>query len=476
MSAQAQSKAHQPVRAFLSYATRDRQKAREVYRRLAQTEGVKPWFDEKILLPGTEWEQEIAAAVHATDVVVVCFSANSVAQNGKLDTDIAFALKRAEAREQNKPAFLLLRLEAGEIPDSVSDTISAWPSVNWSEKTGYEQLVDFIKKQPATGARTPEKPRAEKHPPPAPAPSQSEAKDAAQKPPVAAQGEPPSSKRPAAEAARRAIGAKPPAPAHPPRETEKPAHKTTKAAPAPARPTQSVQRGKTATPAPAEHKTGQLVFVLSLAVLLIALVVWQVFPALSKTEEEGQEGQTASQPTLSAIESSVQLVSPSGGGEGGDNATPGELPAPGVSLSPEPPQPPPSEPTPASSGDTLTRMLTSTDALTPTATPTITPTATPTITPTATPTITPTATPTITPTATPTITPTATPTITPTATLPPPPPEEPEPIVYTVDPGDTMRGIAQEYNVSVDAILELNGLSREEGDAIFPGQQLLIPR
>ncbi len=43
---------------------------------------------------------------------------------------------------------------------------------------------------------------------------------------------------------------------------------------------------------------------------------------------------------------------------------------------------------------------------------------------------------------------------------------------YTVQPGDTLYGIASRYGVSVDALIQANNLS---GGYIYVGQQLRIP-
>ncbi|MCL6552709.1 MAG: LysM peptidoglycan-binding domain-containing protein [Firmicutes bacterium] len=59
------------------------------------------------------------------------------------------------------------------------------------------------------------------------------------------------------------------------------------------------------------------------------------------------------------------------------------------------------------------------------------------------------------------------PTATPTAT--PGIPDE-----YTVQPGDTLRGIAQRFNVTPEALIELNGI--EDPNLIQPGQVLKIPK
>lgn len=92
-------------------------------------------------------------------------------------------------------------------------------------------------------------------------------------------------------------------------------------------------------------------------------------------------------------------------------------------------------------------------------------------------------------TATATATPSATATAAPTATAEPPsatpeppsatpepePPAEPEPRTYTVEPGDTLRSIAAQFDVSVEALLEANDLTPEEADALRVGQELVIP-
>lgn len=82
------------------------------------------------------------------------------------------------------------------------------------------------------------------------------------------------------------------------------------------------------------------------------------------------------------------------------------------------------------------------------------------------------------PTAAPTDVPTATPAPTeaPTA-LPEPsaPPAPAGPRKYTVQPGDTLRSIAEQFNVSVKSIIDANQLSEAEADSLRVGQELVIP-
>lgn len=83
--------------------------------------------------------------------------------------------------------------------------------------------------------------------------------------------------------------------------------------------------------------------------------------------------------------------------------------------------------------------------------------------------------PTLTPTTTASPEPTATlePTATPTPTLTPTP--EPAFEIYVVQSGDTLAKIAQEFGVTVEAILEANP-EIEDPSRIVVGQEIRIPR
>jgi len=77
---------------------------------------------------------------------------------------------------------------------------------------------------------------------------------------------------------------------------------------------------------------------------------------------------------------------------------------------------------------------------------------------------------------------TAAPTVTPTATPEPtsiPPTAAPAPTAaqrtYTVQPGDTLLSIAEEFNTTVTAIIEANNLTPQQADALRVDQVLVIP-
>jgi LysM repeat protein len=136
---------------------------------------------------------------------------------------------------------------------------------------------------------------------------------------------------------------------------------------------------------------------------------------------------------------------------------------------------------PASAADTDDLALPVTPQSIDTPTPSAPPAVTPTSALTATTIVSPTITGTTTATATsipPTVLPTETPV--PTAEPPTPTPEPPTaapagPRTYTVQPGDTLRSIAEQFNVSVQALIDANNLTPEQADSLRVGQELIIP-
>ena len=85
----------------------------------------------------------------------------------------------------------------------------------------------------------------------------------------------------------------------------------------------------------------------------------------------------------------------------------------------------------------------------------------------------PTEAPTIAPTET--LVPTVAPTETPVPTAAPTAPPASRQRTYTVQPGDTLRSIAEQFNVSVTALLEANKLTPQQADSLRVGQELTIP-
>lgn len=93
------------LKVFLCYASGDRQDVRELYRRLKRNKNFDPWFDDKNLLPGQDWELEIRKAVRSADVVGVCLSRNSVTKTGYVQKEIRIGLDIAEEHPEGTDLF-----------------------------------------------------------------------------------------------------------------------------------------------------------------------------------------------------------------------------------------------------------------------------------------------------------------------------------------------------------------------------------
>jgi hypothetical protein len=100
-------------------------------------DGFLPWLDEEDLIPGQRWQDEIPAAVRASDVVVVCVSHSSVNKEGYVQKEIKFVLDVSEEKPEGTIFVIPIRIEEVEVPRSLSQ----WQWVNWLDKNGYKRLL-----------------------------------------------------------------------------------------------------------------------------------------------------------------------------------------------------------------------------------------------------------------------------------------------------------------------------------------------
>lgn len=121
---------------FLCHSSADKQKVRNLYSRL-QADGVRPWLDEKDLLPGQDWHKEITKAVRSSDVVIVCLSKGSITKEGYIQKEIKMALDVADEKPEDTIYIIPLRLEDCRSPDK----LSRWHRVNLYEEDGYRRLM-----------------------------------------------------------------------------------------------------------------------------------------------------------------------------------------------------------------------------------------------------------------------------------------------------------------------------------------------
>jgi two-component system cell cycle response regulator DivK len=128
------------VRVFLCHASPDKSRVRELYERL-KTDAFDPWLDEENLLPGQNWQDEIAKAVRTADVVAVCLSAAATTKTGFVQREIKLALDAAEERPEGKIFLVPVRLEECEVPER----LRRWQWVNLYDPAGYAKLAAALR-------------------------------------------------------------------------------------------------------------------------------------------------------------------------------------------------------------------------------------------------------------------------------------------------------------------------------------------
>lgn len=150
---------------FISHANEDNAAAKRLYKRL-KDDGFDPWLDEERLLPGQNWSLEIEKALRASDVILLCFSAVSVAKSGFIQKEYKRAMDILQEKPEGTIFVIPIRLDECEMPNFIRE-------LHWMDyPADYDKLLlslqsrsggDAMPKQPAPKKETrPRKPAASK--------------------------------------------------------------------------------------------------------------------------------------------------------------------------------------------------------------------------------------------------------------------------------------------------------------------------
>ena len=101
---------------FLAHASEDKEQVRDLYAQLAGR-GFKPWLDEIDLLPGQNWQVEIARSIRESDIFVACLSQASVRKQGYVQREFRSALATYAEKPPGSIYLIPLKLDECEIPD-----------------------------------------------------------------------------------------------------------------------------------------------------------------------------------------------------------------------------------------------------------------------------------------------------------------------------------------------------------------------
>jgi TIR domain/KTSC domain len=128
------------LKVFLCHASEDKPKVRELYGRLRQ-DGVNPWFDEKDLVAGQDWDIEIRKTVKKCDVILVCLTEASVCKTGYGQKEIRFALDAADEKPDGTIYIIPVLLEKCGVPFR----LEKWQWVKYFEEDGYSKLLRSLR-------------------------------------------------------------------------------------------------------------------------------------------------------------------------------------------------------------------------------------------------------------------------------------------------------------------------------------------
>lgn len=132
---------HVKATVFLSYAASDRQVVREVANGLQAT-GIRVWFDETSLKPGSEWVREIERGLDTADFIAFFISPNSV-NSSWAQKELQIAMYR-QVSGSGGARILPILLERAEVPPLLRD-------IQWVDMTdgdvgkAVKQLAETIR-------------------------------------------------------------------------------------------------------------------------------------------------------------------------------------------------------------------------------------------------------------------------------------------------------------------------------------------
>ncbi len=129
------------LRVFLCHSKVDKDTVRELYSRLGSEGFIEPWFDEEDIVPGQNWQREIASAVRKSHCVLVCLSKRAFDRSGYVNKEIGFALDAADQQPDGTIFLIPARLDECDVPER----LSPYQWVNLFESKGYASLLRALK-------------------------------------------------------------------------------------------------------------------------------------------------------------------------------------------------------------------------------------------------------------------------------------------------------------------------------------------
>lgn len=138
---------------FLSYASEDRRRIQQLYRRLRQS-GLSCWMDkpprpwqQEGISPGEDWDSVIRRRLSDARVILAILSHSSVTKRGYIQKEFRLALQVAAEYPPNAIAVIPVLIEECQPPELKVDTIS-FQKLQWYElfKYGVQDLIQILRR------------------------------------------------------------------------------------------------------------------------------------------------------------------------------------------------------------------------------------------------------------------------------------------------------------------------------------------
>lgn len=143
------------LKAFICHSSNDSEKVNKVCDWLVE-HNVDVWISTEKILPGQEWEFEIKREIHTTDLVIICFTKNTVSKEGFIQTEITRALEVVERKPEGAIYLIPLRLEQCDLPFR----ISKYQYVDFFDPKGQSKLLLALRNRATTLGKAPIGPKS----------------------------------------------------------------------------------------------------------------------------------------------------------------------------------------------------------------------------------------------------------------------------------------------------------------------------
>lgn len=129
----------QNLQIFISYGSEHRSTVKKIYDELKDKEmGV--WMDDKSLIPGNRWENEIRKTITNFQIALVFLSSTSLNRDGYLKKEIDIISQKSSDDEK----FLIIPIKLDDC--MIPKQLSQWHCLNFDETIGMKALLAALEK------------------------------------------------------------------------------------------------------------------------------------------------------------------------------------------------------------------------------------------------------------------------------------------------------------------------------------------